>query len=214
VEEAVNIPINNYTTSQFNEQLARGNINPQQFCTGQQYQSQLHNHASIREQYIQQEQQQQQQQATSNKQQKPPPSDDIEHCIDVDFETEPLDTVIGLQNFNPGKENDDEDSVFPAQDCEEPNRSDNNLTGQYEDECLLPTMFLDATDMYNAIKDIVPPKERKPTVRPRGELSYTAVALTQLLIKLINRNGGSKKCLMMYWNSFLNGRRLTKIYST
>jgi hypothetical protein len=30
------------------------------------------------------------------------------------MQCDPMDTVIGLQNFNPGKENDDEDSVFTA----------------------------------------------------------------------------------------------------
>lgn len=103
VEEAVNVPINNCTSSQFNQELARGNIIPHQFRTGLQYQTQLHNHASMREQYIQHQQQEEQ-----------PHTDDVDISVDVDFETDPMDTVIGLQNFNPGKENDDEDSVFTA----------------------------------------------------------------------------------------------------
>jgi hypothetical protein len=105
-----------------------------------------------------------------------------------------LTTAVGLPNINPGEENDDEDSVFTAQDCNEPNRNEDNLTGRYEAEAALPSMFLDVSAMYETIKDLVPPEERKTTVRkkPRGELSYTAIALTQLL-KLINMNGGSKE---------------------
>ena len=57
----------------------------------------------MREQYIQHQQQEEQ-----------PHTDDVDISVDVDFETDPMDTVIGLQNFNPGKENDDEDSVFTA----------------------------------------------------------------------------------------------------
>ena len=112
----------------------------------------------------------------------------------LNFDVDPMDTVTGLPHLNPGEENDDEDSVFTLEHCDEPNRNDDNLTGRYEPEPTLPSMFLDVSSMYDSIKALIPPDERKPTVRkkPRGELSYTAIALTQLL-KIINKNGGSKE---------------------
>ena len=75
VEVATNVQLNNYSSTQFNQELARGNINPHSFRTGQQYQSQLQNHNSIREQYLNHQQQNDGGQI-----------DDVDIPVDVDFE--------------------------------------------------------------------------------------------------------------------------------
>jgi hypothetical protein len=75
------------------------------------------------------------------------------------------------------------------QDLEPEQEEDMNLAqeyGQIEDEALLPSMFNDVSFMYETIRGRIPPDEMKPDSqkRPKGNLNWTAIALTHLLLLL------------------------------
>lgn len=180
VPEISNIHPTNYTAAEFNRELRSGSVNPHQFRPGLAYNLQLRNVGPIRLE--------------------DPPG---LHVDDVEFESfnnddeegfaEPNDTISGLQQAN-SEENSDEDSAFNDSQCDNETPSDHNLARNFENESPLPAKFLDISMMYDRYKSKVPPDEQKPTAKkkPRGELSITTIALSQLLLIVQKHKGGKE----------------------
>lgn len=174
VESAPNVAPNNYTAAEFNREITKGNINPHQFCTGLPYRMLINNPGPI-------SQQQWQQQCPQN--------DIVETKIDFN-----ADTIGGLQHIGVGEANDDEHSLFSVGQEDAPNDEDMNLSDHFEDESPLPSMYKDISLMYEKIKHLTAPENRKPTSRKtcKREMSMTGVALSHLVM-LVNKHMGSKE---------------------
>ena len=161
-EDDANVPLQNYTVGEFNRQVARGNITPHQLHFGLAYNAQLRDPGPISQQH--------------------PPADvpteeDTPADINVFEGVDDDEIPPPLQRDDDADSSDDED--FGEDDsqpeCEE---EDMNLDADsFISESALPSMFNDASMLYESRKAKVPSDDSKPRCRkqPPGELSYTFI---------------------------------------
>ena len=174
VESATNVAPENFTAKEFDIEIKNGNVNPHQFHTGQPYRMLIRNAGPISEQQrpeIKQEQQ------------------------DLQVNTNP-DTIAGLQHIGAGEANDDEHSTFSTSEIDfyGVNDDDMNLSDHFEEESPLPSMYKDISIMYEKMKRLIAPEEKKPKSRKecKNQMSLTGVALSHLMM-LVNKHMGSKE---------------------
>lgn len=172
-DDAPNAVFDNYTASEFNREMNRGNINPHRVQRSHAFKNQLHDIGPIRDMIS---------------------TDSQDNESSSVQELPPMNVMTDLPDTYQPDESEDE--AINEQDLDSENDDDMNLDGQdrdVEEEALLPSMFNDVAYMYETVKSRIPPDTMKPDSKkkPKRHLSWPAIALTHLLL-LVNKHGGSK----------------------
>ena len=162
VEDAApNAVFDNYTASEFNREMNRGNINPHHVQRSHAFKNQLHDIGPIRDMVSTYSQDNE--------------SSSVRELPPMNVMTDIPDT------YQPDES---EDEAINELDLDSENDDDMNLDGQdrdVEEEALLPSMFNDVAYMYETVKSRIPPDTMKPDSKkiPKRHLSNINCGLIQ-----------------------------------